>query len=302
MLPDGVIVFERGWLSANNVLLTGNGPATLIDSGYCSHSGQTLSLVRNALGKRPLERLVNTHLHSDHCGGNSLLQSSFPGLVTFIPPGHAEEVLHWDEVALTYAPTGQSCPQFLFDRTLVPGSEQELGGMMWEVHAAPGHDPHSVVLFSPQERILISGDALWENGFGVVFPELEGIHAFDAVGATLDLIECLGPKVVIPGHGPVFTNLSGSLGIARKRLDGFIHSPAKHGRYAAKVLLKFKLLELQEVSRQTIYAWATDVTYLGLLHGRYGNDQSLREWLDGLIAELVGTGSLRVDGKRLVNR
>jgi glyoxylase-like metal-dependent hydrolase (beta-lactamase superfamily II) len=210
-------------------------------------------------------------------------------------------VLHWDEVALTYAPTGQSCPQFLFDRTLVPGSEQEFGGMMWEVHAAPGHDPHSVVLFSPQEGILVSGDALWENGFGVVFPELEGIHAFHAVGATLDLIECLAPKVVIPGHGPVFTNLSGSLGIARKRLDGFIHSPAKHGRYAAKVLLKFKLLELQEVSRQALYAWATDVTYFGLLHGRYGNDQSLREWLDGLIAELVGTGSLRVDGKRLVN-
>nr|NDG07151.1 MBL fold metallo-hydrolase [Oxalobacteraceae bacterium] len=301
MLPDSVIVFERGWLSANNVLLTGGGQTTLIDSGYCSHSGQTLSLVRSALGLRPLEHLVNTHLHSDHCGGNFLLQSTFPELETLIPPGHAEAVRRWDEVALTYSPTGQSCPRFLFDRTLEPGSEQEFGGMIWEVHAAPGHDPHSVVLFSPHEGILISGDALWENGFGVVFPELEGIHAFDAVGNTLDLIECLAPKVVIPGHGPVFTNLSASLGIARKRLEGFVHSPAKHARYAAKVLLKFKLLDVQEISRHALYAWATDVTYLGLLHGRYGSEQSLREWLDGLIAEMGGTGSLRVDGKQLLN-
>ena len=34
-----------------------------------------------------------------------------------------------------------------------------------------GHDPHSVILFEPQDRILISADALWEAGFGVIFPD-----------------------------------------------------------------------------------------------------------------------------------
>jgi hypothetical protein len=33
--------------------------------------------------------------------------------------------------------------------------------------------------------VLISADALWENGFGVVFPELEGDDAFAIVAATL---------------------------------------------------------------------------------------------------------------------
>lgn len=301
MLPDDVTVFERGWLSANNVLLTRGTPITLVDSGYFSHSDQTLALLRSSLGQSRLDCLVNTHLHSDHCGGNATLQSAFPELVTYIPPGHAEEVRQWDDVALTYGPTGQSCPRFRFDRTLEPGSAHELGGMVWEVHAAPGHDPHSVILFSPRERILISGDALWENGFGVVFPELEGISAFDAVRDTLDLIESLAPKVVIPGHGRVFTNLSDPLAIARKRLEAFKRSPAKHGRYAAKVLLKFKLLELQDVRRDAFHVWASGASYLALLHGHYGRGLSEREWLDELIAEMAGTGGLRIDGDHLIN-
>jgi glyoxylase-like metal-dependent hydrolase (beta-lactamase superfamily II) len=69
-LPSGITVFERGWLSANNVLLQGAEGTTLVDSGYVKHQAQTLALVLHALQGRPLDLLVNTHLHSDHCGGN----------------------------------------------------------------------------------------------------------------------------------------------------------------------------------------------------------------------------------------
>jgi glyoxylase-like metal-dependent hydrolase (beta-lactamase superfamily II) len=55
----------------------------------------------------------------------------------------------------------------------------------WEVHAAPGHDPHSIILFDPISRTLISADALWENGFGIAFPELAGEPSFGEVAATL---------------------------------------------------------------------------------------------------------------------
>ena len=89
---------------------------------------------------------------------------------------------NWDPVALTYVPTGQQCPRFQDSTALLePGSELSLGDRHWQVHAAPGHDPHSVILFEPQSRTLISADALWENGFGVVFQELEGEQAFDEV-------------------------------------------------------------------------------------------------------------------------
>ena len=52
--------------------------AALVDTGYATHAPQTLALVQQALGARPLDLIVNTHLHSDHCGGNALLQAAWP--------------------------------------------------------------------------------------------------------------------------------------------------------------------------------------------------------------------------------
>ena len=48
----GVTVLERGWLSANNVLLCDADSATLVDSGYVTHQAQTLALVEQALQGR----------------------------------------------------------------------------------------------------------------------------------------------------------------------------------------------------------------------------------------------------------
>jgi glyoxylase-like metal-dependent hydrolase (beta-lactamase superfamily II) len=290
-LPPGLKVFERGWLSSNNILLVGDDAACLVDSGYCTHAPQTLSLVEAALGDRPLDLLVNTHLHSDHCGGNATLQARYPRLRTLIPPGQAAHVRDWDPQELSYAPTGQSCPRFSFDDVLRPGSEARLAGVDWQVHAAPGHDPHSVVLFEPRERVLISADALWENGFGVVFPELEGSQAFDEVSETLALIEALAPELVIPGHGAVFADVSGALANARRRLDGFMRHPSRHAQHASKVLLKFKLLELQRVPIDEFRAWAARTAYLEVVRARYFPDQPMMGWLDGLLHDLARSGA-----------
>ncbi|NQW94008.1 MAG: MBL fold metallo-hydrolase, partial [Polaromonas sp.] len=184
-LPDGLSVFERGWLSSNCILFDDSHSSWLVDSGYCTHSTQTLDLVASQLGLRPLNMLINTHLHSDHCGGNAALQAQYPDLVTVIPPGQSSLVRAWDPVGLFYTPTGQLCPRFKFDQTLVQGSVIQLGLHEWEVHAAGGHDPHAVIFFEPKARVLISADALWQSGFGVIFPELEGIKAFADVASTL---------------------------------------------------------------------------------------------------------------------
>ena len=156
----GLQVFERGWLSANNVLFTDDTSTTLIDSGYVTHQAQTLALVQNALDGKILDRLVNTHLHSDHCGGNYFLQNHYTQLETLIPPGEAKAVAIWDEQALSYEATGQLCPRFKFEGVLRAGQTLRLASLDWEVHAAPGHDPHSVILFEPTHKVLISADAL----------------------------------------------------------------------------------------------------------------------------------------------
>ena len=62
LLPPEITVLERGWLSANNILFVGHHDTAIVDTGYCSHAGQTVELVRNVLQGRPLDRILNTHL------------------------------------------------------------------------------------------------------------------------------------------------------------------------------------------------------------------------------------------------
>ena len=300
-LPPGVTVFERGWLSANNILFQGPSGAALIDSGYATHADQTLALLNQALDGRPLDRLFNTHLHSDHCGGNAALQHRYPGLQTAIPPGEAPAIALWDEAALSYRSSGQLCPRFGFDSLLEPGTEVELAERRWQVHAAPGHDPHSVLFFEPASRTLVSADALWENGFGVVFPELDGERAFDEVAATLDLIEALDPLTIIPGHGAVFQGVGRALDTARRRLEGFVRDPDRHTLYAAKVLLKFKLLEWQQIALADFLAWAAATPLLHRMAQAQGGGQSAHDWAAQLVAQLQASGAARLEGGRLLN-
>lgn len=298
----GAQVFERGWLSSNNVLIQGDGPSALVDSGYCTHAPQTLALVQQALAGQPLDVLLNTHLHSDHCGGNATLQACYPHLRTHIPPGHADLVARWDPVGLTYQPTGQQCPRFCFDAVLQPGTCIRLGSLDWQVHAAQGHDPHAVVLFEPRYRVLLSADALWQHGFGVVFPELEGVSAFDEVASTLDLIEQLAPQLVIPGHGPLFQDVAAALQRARSRLAHFVQHPAKHHRHGLKVLLKYKLLEWQRAPLHDVLTWGMATPYLRAAMPAQGQDaEQGRAWLLELLQELVNSQVARLDGDWVCN-
>lgn len=301
LLPHGLVFFERGWLSSNNILLMDAQQACLIDSGYWTHAAQTVALVEGALGERSLTRILNTHLHSDHCGGNAALQARYPQAMTAVPPGHAPHVFDWDPAALTYTPTGQHCPPFAAHGVLQPGAIWEIAQTQWEVLAAPGHDPHSVVFHNPEHGVLISADSLWENGFGVVFPELEGIAAFDEVDATLDVIARLKPRIVLPGHGAAFTDVNSALGRARKRLSDFRADPRKHARHAAKVLLKFKLLELQRVNSADFLQWAMGTDYLRMIHQNHEHGSTITDWLVELLEQLQTAGAATVQGQDLVN-
>ena len=283
----GLLVFERGWLSSNNVLFAGDDSteSVLIDSGYVTHSEQTVELVRQALRGRRLDRVINTHLHSDHCGGNHALQAEYRCAVD-VPAAEAAKVDAWDTARLTFEATGQSCPRFVRSGVVTPATRLRLGSLDWDVIAAPGHDPHSIALHQPDLRILISADALWENGFGVVFPELEGEHAFDLVEACLEQFEALEVEWVIPGHGSPFTGVEDAISRARRRLAAFQVDPARHARHAAKVLVKFHMLEISSCGIEALRRWMMSTPYMVAIWERYFADQPLRECCDELVREL----------------
>ena len=299
LIALGIHVFERGWLSSNCTLLLGDSDAALVDSGFHTHSEQTLSWLQGQLKGRPLDVLLNTHLHSDHCGGNAAIQAAFDELRTAIPATSASAVSSWQANRLSFVSTGQDCPRFQATDFLLDGQSMSLGGLRWHVWQAKGHDPDSVVLFQEDHRILISADALWEDGFGVVFPELSDGAAFEDVERTLDMIEDLNPVMVIPGHGPVFRDVGASLLRARSRLDHFRRHPDKHTRHALKVLIKFKLLEWQRVSTADLMDWCRNTP---LLSAHIPSDvQSSEAWLQDLLSQLADVSAIRIDGHWVFN-
>jgi glyoxylase-like metal-dependent hydrolase (beta-lactamase superfamily II) len=293
-------VLERGWLSSNNILFLGSRQSALVDSGYVTQADQTVALVRQALQGRPLDRLINTHLHSDHCGGNAALQRTYACRTT-IPATEAGKVQAWDEDGLTYKATGQQCARFTFDETLAPGDVLTLGDMTWQALAAPGHDPHSLILYCADERILISADALWEHGFGVIFPELEGESGFAETRATLDLIASLDVQLVIPGHGAPFSDVRKALDAALSRLDYLAADPVRNAQNAVKVLLKFLLLERQRIAVAEVPRLLSGIRLFAEANQRYlrQTEAELAQWI---AAQLVRAGAAEVAGGMLINR
>ena len=300
-LPSDIHFIERGWLSSNNILLIDDQQSVLIDTGYWTHAEQTQALLQQVIGDKRLTRIVNTHLHSDHCGGNAHLQSKYPQVQTWVPPGHANHVFDWDPAALTYTPTGQHCPQFVANGVIAPGDVFSVAHREWQALSAPGHDPNSIILFCASESLLISADALWENGFGVVFPELEGIHAFQEVADTLDLIESLQVATILPGHGKPFTDVDAALARARSKLAMYQSAPEKHALYAAKVLLKFKLLEFQQVDLNVFTTWAQSSSYLNDLHQQYAKHMTFPNWMIILCDSLIKSGAAQRNGTLISN-
>ena len=301
-MPPGIEVFERGWLSANNIFHFGDSDVSLVDSGYYTHQAMTINLVRNALekhGLKTLNKVVNTHLHSDHCGGNAELVKTFACEVG-IPAAEVLAVQDWNEELLSYQNLGQACPRFKHDDLLIPGQNIVLGRYTWKILAAPGHDPHSVMLYQEQHGILISADALWEEGFGVIFPELWGEPGFEEVAQTLDLIEDLSISLVIPGHGKVFTDVAKSIATARSRLDYLASDPDRNARHGAKVLLKYKLIEWQSKDLNEVIDWIGSTPALKSVANQLNMDtEEFSQWLP---QALVKSGAAILDGKYLIDQ
>lgn len=302
----GLTVLERGWMSSNNVLIhatPGESGAVLVDTGHVMHAQQTVALVRHALQGRPLARIVNTHLHSDHCGGNAALQRAFGAPIT-VPPGNADAVAAWDTTRLSHASSGQRSERFVYAATLAPGEYFVAGGRRWDAIAAPGHDPFSLILFDAAHGVLLSADALWEQGFGIVFPEIAGEPGFGDVAATLDAIERLPVRVVIPGHGAPFGDVGAALARARARLAGFMQDPARHAKHAVKVLIKYHVMEERRVARDALLRWLAATPDMVSLWQRFSaaDGDSLARWGERIVDELIAHGALARDGADLVDR
>jgi glyoxylase-like metal-dependent hydrolase (beta-lactamase superfamily II) len=293
VLPAQMRFILRDWLNANQILLRGRDGTVLIDTGYVTRAATTLSLLRDCLEGKRVDLLVNTHCHSDHMGCNAAVQRAY-GCPTLVPADEAPLIRDWDVRALWIDYTGQQAERFAVDGVLEPGQTYRWGDLDWQMLPAPGHAAGALVFWNPEERILISGDALWERGFGLVLPEPAG--ALDDAQRTLETIAALNPRVVIPGHGVPFTDVGAALERCFGRIQASRGNPERMTRHALKAMLTFILLDKGGMPLADLPEYLAQVPFYREFNERYVRLPPA-ELADRLVAELEKAGVVaRRDG------
>ncbi|MCL4761283.1 MAG: MBL fold metallo-hydrolase [Burkholderiales bacterium] len=298
--PPQLHVFVRDWLSANNVLLKSADGHVLVDTGYVRHVPLTLALLRTprGLGAEPLARIVNTHCHSDHMGGNAAIARAY-GCPVSVPLGEAAHVEAWDARALWLDYADQTAERFTPSDAIAPGERRVWGDLAWDAIAAPGHDMGALCFYNAEHRLLISGDALWEHGFGLVMPPEIEPQALPATRATLDRLASLDVRVVIPGHGEPFAGVAAALERAYRRVEAFEADPMRLARHALKVMLTFTLLDRRSLPLDALPAYVERVGMYREFNARFFR-LSPAELAGFLVDELARAGAVRVEDGRLL--
>ncbi|MEP6943760.1 MAG: MBL fold metallo-hydrolase [Betaproteobacteria bacterium] len=301
-LPPQVHVFVRDWLSANNILLKSRDGHVLVDSGYIRHAPLTLALLESSAGLAgaQLARLVNTHGHSDHIGGNAAIKARYACPIA-VPEGEVEAFRTWDEKALLLGYCGQRAERFDVDEVIQPGSVHVWGDLEWRALSAPGHDMGALVFHSAEHRLLISGDALWENGYGLLMPPEVDARALPAARATLEMIAALDVDTVIPGHGEPFSDVDAALERAFQRTASFEADSVRVARHALKALLAFNLLDRQRMALDEVIEFVGRVPVFQEFNALYfQRDPS--DLAQMLVRELERAGAARVEAGALLPR
>jgi glyoxylase-like metal-dependent hydrolase (beta-lactamase superfamily II) len=164
IIPHVYQITSRGC----NIILIVEEKLTLIDTGFRGNSPKIVSFI-HSLGRsvKEISLIIITHNHLDHVGGLPELRK----LTTVKVAAHKADI---SESELPYPRVVQKLlhiPPFSIFRPLVYAKPSEvdiqlegdeilspLGGL--KVIHTPGHTPGSISLFSPQNKLLIVGDAL----------------------------------------------------------------------------------------------------------------------------------------------
>ena len=179
--------------------------AAIVDPG-CSDEREWAALrdeVRR-LGLK-VEYILLTHSHMDHVLGTGYCTAEY---------GIGASGSLADQLALP-APQEQA---FLFGiecdtrpasivNDLAHGATFAIGGLRTEVIDVPGHSPHGLCYYMPDERVVFSGDVLFAGSIGRTdFGPRFGCDGRALVEGITTRLLTLPPDVaVFPGHGPQTT-------------------------------------------------------------------------------------------------
>ncbi|MEV0579442.1 MBL fold metallo-hydrolase [Streptomyces sp. NPDC050392] len=262
-LPSWATWWQRPFPDANTLLLPGRQPA-LIDSGFVGHAEDTASWARAQAGDVAL--VVNTHWHSDHVGGNALLQAR--GAVIAAGAPEAEAISRRDPGCCAAEYLDQPVAPYTVDMPLDDGQVLRLGDAEWEVVRTPGHTPGHLGLWQPEQQLLVVGDALSDYDVGWVNLALDGPDAGATALASLHRLAALAPRVILPSHGPVPADPSAAFATALRRAQRLVDDPDGALWYGARRIFAFALMIRDGMPTSEVEpylharAWLTDAARL----------------------------------------
>ena len=201
-VADGVFAYvqpDGSWWLNNTGFVRGEDGVVAVDATSTERRTRALlaTIERHAAG--PVRTLVNTHHHGDHTNGNCLFaDASIVGHrncrdgVRAQVIGGLEPVfgpVDWGELEIRP-------PTVVFDDRL----DVYAGDRVLELHyiGTPAHTTGDVVAWLPAERVLFSGDLVFNGGTPfLLMGSVEG--AIEACAR----VRAFGAETIVPGHGEV---------------------------------------------------------------------------------------------------
>ncbi|HHW06459.1 MAG TPA: MBL fold metallo-hydrolase [Clostridia bacterium] len=109
---------------------------------------------RAFLAAQPVEKVVLTHSHEDHCGNAVLFNEK--GIPVYLHPGTVDRAAQ--PVRVPFYRWVFWRPRSPFKAEPLPGAIETARGKLIQVIPAPGHAPDHVAYLYPEEGVLFTGD------------------------------------------------------------------------------------------------------------------------------------------------
>ena len=191
-------IMPLGAIGANCVILWEYPAAAwIVDPGA---EPEVLNVFLEKKGLTPALVLL-THGHFDHIGALDGLLARHPGLPVHIGPGDVPMIGHPQNAWPPDYDAVKKPASLVAD--LVDGATLTAGGLTMQVIATPGHTPGGACFLFAEQKLLLTGDTLFEGSCGRTdFPG----GSRSQLDASLRRLAGLDPELtVVPGHGSLTT-------------------------------------------------------------------------------------------------
>ena len=143
-------------------------------------------------------KLVNTHCHVDHVLGVAFLSRQY-NLPFYFHAGDKHLLPASKNPAELFGLTLETPPEP--EGFLNEGDTVSFGESTLKVIHIPGHSPGGILLYSPEQKFILSGDVLFRESIGRT--DLPGGDYDSLVNGIKEKLLVLDPDTrVYPGHGP----------------------------------------------------------------------------------------------------